>query len=449
MPAITGTAKLTVRSSTPDRTGWGKHFFTGGNSFILSILRDNGPELGVAASSAQFNEEISRSEAMLAQETGQLSIENAWVTGTELMTKISVENLTGHKFPTGIPLRRSWIHLAMVDNAGPTLLESGKPLANGDISGNDADADLTIYEPHYDLINAGDQVQIYEAIMGNNADQVTYTLLRAVEYLKDNRLLPQGFDKSTAPDDVEVEGAASDDANFVGGMDDVLYQVPITGEHGLVTVSADLLYQTVSSAFIKDLKQDSAAGEHVSRFAGYYDAADKTPDWVAGASGVMEYKQLDAGWNMISGIVNPRNADLEDIVAPIADDLVLIKNDQGQIYWPELGINQIGQWQITQAYQLYMTAPAYLSLFGSQVVPETTPIELDAGWSFVPYLRDTPMAVNQALASCGADLELLKDAFGQVYWPTYSVNYIGAMQLGEGYSIFINAPCILTYPSND
>ena len=68
--------------------------------------------------------------------------------------------------------------------------------------GVDADADRATFEPHYDLITSPDQVQVYEAIMGNNLNEVTYTLLRGADYLKDNRLLPQGFDKATAPSDV-------------------------------------------------------------------------------------------------------------------------------------------------------------------------------------------------------------------------------------------------------
>ena len=58
---------------------------------------------------------------------------------------------------------------------------------------------------------------------------VTTVLLSAVTYLKDNRLLPDGFDKTTADDDVAVRGSAESDADFAGGRDRVRYVVDVSG----------------------------------------------------------------------------------------------------------------------------------------------------------------------------------------------------------------------------
>ena len=48
---------------------------------------------------------------------------------------------------------------------------------------------------------------------------------QATQYLKDNRLLPRGFDKGTAAAEIAVVGAAADDDDFVGGGDRVRYRV--------------------------------------------------------------------------------------------------------------------------------------------------------------------------------------------------------------------------------
>ena len=94
------------------------------------------------------------------------------------------------------------------------MFESGAVAPNGAIAGNDNDADALGVEPHYTEIRAADQVQIYESVMGDASGRPTTGLLTAVRYLKDNRLVPRGFDKSTADPWIAVVGAAAQDADF-------------------------------------------------------------------------------------------------------------------------------------------------------------------------------------------------------------------------------------------
>jgi hypothetical protein len=70
---------------------------------------------------------------------------------------------------------------------------------DGMILENDNDLDPACNEPHYDVITSPDQVQIYEPVMGNTRGESITTLLLAAQYLKDTRLLPADFDKTTAP----------------------------------------------------------------------------------------------------------------------------------------------------------------------------------------------------------------------------------------------------------
>ena len=62
-----------------------------------------------------------------------------------------------------------------------------------------------------------------EPILAEPDGAVTTVLLSGVSYVKDNRLLPRGFDKATADSHVAVHGAAERDADFVGGSDRVRY----------------------------------------------------------------------------------------------------------------------------------------------------------------------------------------------------------------------------------
>ncbi len=131
------------------------------------------------------------------------------------------------------------------------------------------------------MITSADQVQVYEAIMGNNLGDVTYTLLRGKEYLKDNRILPLGFNKATAPSDVRVVGEALADSNFIGGSDQISYR--ISGlPAGNYTVKAELVYQTLSHAFAQDLFTDTVTPEVVD-FKTMFDASTQKSTVIASA----------------------------------------------------------------------------------------------------------------------------------------------------------------------
>ena len=85
---------------------------------------------------------------------------------------------------------------------------------DGSIRGNDNDADPNRFEPHYTEINNPDQVQIYEDIMIGANNMPTTGLLTAVRFIKDNRLLPKGFDRRNADPRTLPQGGATDDADF-------------------------------------------------------------------------------------------------------------------------------------------------------------------------------------------------------------------------------------------
>src|SRR5262249_32617107 len=124
--------------------------------------------------------------------------------------------------------------------------------------------------PHYREIRSADEVEIFESILGDVNGQVTTGLLNGVRYLKDNRVLPHGFDKRTAEADIAVQGDAADDPAFTGGRARVRYSVPVQGD-GPFAVEVELLYQPIGFRWAQNLKSYGAALEP-RRFTGYYDA---------------------------------------------------------------------------------------------------------------------------------------------------------------------------------
>jgi hypothetical protein len=134
-----------------------------------------------------------RTTALLQSETATVAIERAERSANRLTIDVAVQNLTGHKLPTGFPSRRAWLNVVVRDRNGAIVFESGALSADGRIEGNDNDADPLKYEPHFRDIRRAEDVEIYESIIGDADGRVTTGLLTGTRYLKDNRLLPRGI----------------------------------------------------------------------------------------------------------------------------------------------------------------------------------------------------------------------------------------------------------------
>lgn len=286
MPVAQGGVTISLMpGNLPPREPFFKHFFVGGNAFILNMLSDWGADLGVGADQVHFDTTIARVKEQIGQRSASLSVHDLALKEGQLSAQLQITPFTGHKLPSGIPTRRVWLHVTVMDAKDNLVFESGKINPDGSISGNAADVDAASYEPHYDLINRPDQVQIYEAIMTNSDGAVTYTLMRAATYVKDNRLLPNGTDKASLPTKVAVYGVASQDPNFIGGGDLITYQIDVSGTQGPYTFSAELLYEPLSYRFIQDMFLDETA--EIEQFAGYYGEMPKTPLLVAAIQPVL------------------------------------------------------------------------------------------------------------------------------------------------------------------
>jgi hypothetical protein len=287
MPLADGAVAISsVPPGLAARAMFRQHTFLAGNVYLLRLLRDNVAALELTASTAAFDEAVAGAESLLQNETADISIEEAGISSGVLTVAVAIDSRVGHKFPTGFPSRRAWLHFTVTDADGGTVFESGAAEADGRITGNDADADASLAEPHYQTIDSEDQVQIYESVMEDTEGEVTYELLRAAAYRKDNRLLPEGFDPATAGADFAVAGAAMQDGDFVGGSDGVSYEVQLDQATGPFAVTVELLFQSVSYRFAESvielgLPLTDAYGE-------LHEAADKSPTLVASAEMTVE-----------------------------------------------------------------------------------------------------------------------------------------------------------------
>lgn len=268
MPEVVSGAYVATQSQQP-RSPFRQHSFLGGNANLLALFARFGSELGVGYLEEAIPDAQAKQALFMQTQTANISLASIRQVGGRLEITIEVQVKTGHKFPTGFPSRRAWLHLTVQDASGATVFESGAVSSDGRIVGDDMDGGTGAFEPHYRIIDNADKVQVYEAVLGTTAGRATTSLTEAARWLKDNRLLPPGFDIQTAGESTGVVGRAAGDGDFEAGGDTVQYNAAIAGSQAPYKVTAELLYQGISPAWIDALRSVSTA--EAERYVGYMD----------------------------------------------------------------------------------------------------------------------------------------------------------------------------------
>ena len=157
---------------------------------------------------------------------------------------------------------------------------------------------------------------------------------------------------------------------------------------------------------------------------------------------------ISPGWSIISTYIDPFESNIDSIFQLIQQEVIIIKNDSGLIYWPLYGVNNIGNISVEDGYQINMTSSQNIDIVGVLVDPQNFPIQISSGWSIIGYTRTSPAAIASMLSGISSNINIVKNGAGQIYWPQFGINSIGNMNPGEGYQIKMNNAAILTYPPN-
>jgi hypothetical protein len=165
------------------------------------------------------------------------------------------------------------------------------------------------------------------------------------------------------------------------------------------------------------------------------------------STGIHRTIPVAAGWNMKSLDIHPTDSTTAAVFS-VRHGFLLVNDGKGNTYCPSLGIDQIGHLATGSGYQVYADSADTIDLTGSAVAVASTPITLPPSvWTIAAYLPQANMPVATALAGIAAKLILATDNAGDIYWPSYGINSIDTMRVGEGYYLVTSAAASLTYPS--
>lgn len=202
-PAKGRVSKLQCREET------GNFICLGINLFVLEMFQQFSEILGSSApdptvpkrtldpllNASDWETEHASRDTLL---TNVLRLEES---GEALELDVQVTNYAGHKFPTGAAIRRAFIELTVLDEAGEVLWSSGTTNSLGVLldgaSGEELASEWTEEpaesQPHYTLIDRQDQVQIYEERTLDEEGKLQSSVLGIAGEHKDNRIVPAGW----------------------------------------------------------------------------------------------------------------------------------------------------------------------------------------------------------------------------------------------------------------
>ena len=291
----------------PERKDFAKHTLVGLNAFLVRMAKQFPQVLGIRTEDPMLpprhgTEPLTLTEAAIldqaARSTAEISIGEVMRADGALNAKVKVENKAGHKFPSGVALRRAFVELSVLDAGGKVLWASGSTNGAGaivdgsgaPIAGElwwqpDCSARIAPYarahQPHHQVITNQDQAQIYQELTSAPPDEdapvcgalamakgpLTTSFLSICAKAKDNRLLPHGFlplaerkeiasalgAKSDLAEDVAPSGVGDDPDYEAGGGDETVYRIPLgelSGEPA--SVRAALYYQATPPYYLQD-----------------------------------------------------------------------------------------------------------------------------------------------------------------------------------------------------
>lgn len=237
------------------RGPYSRHTFAGANTLLPRLLRQGRALLNPPASDAALTASEQVARDALRTQSARLTVQDAQQAGAALAFSVKVENLVGHKFPSGYPSRRAFLHVRVLDAAGAVLFETGATDAEGRLLGPDGqplgpERRGGGFHPHRDQVTSSAEAVVWESVMDDGHGAPSYALLGAEGYVKDNRLLPLGHqDTTTGPMSTAPVGVT--DADFVGGADVVHFA--LASAPAAARIEARLRYQTMSPRYLDEL----------------------------------------------------------------------------------------------------------------------------------------------------------------------------------------------------
>lgn len=160
---------------------------------------------------------------------------------------------------------------------------------------------------------------------------------------------------------------------------------------------------------------------------------------------------LPKGWSIFSINGPGVERSLDQALSPIISEVIMVKNNNGSVYYPQWNYNGVGDISLGEAYHIKTTTETALSIDIEYLKPESNPINLIPGWNLVGYLRNSSAPADLVLKELieTDNLLIAKDYLGAVILPKWGFNGIGDLEAGKGYQIKVRENSLLHFLPNE
>ncbi len=153
---------------------------------------------------------------------------------------------------------------------------------------------------------------------------------------------------------------------------------------------------------------------------------------------------ISSGWEGVSTYVNLNNPAVETNMAVVLNDLVVMQ-DFSSLYFPEYGINTIGDWNYNKGYQLKLNNKRYLVLYGETTRNKT--VSLSTGWNSLPVLSSCDVEAATLFGGI-SEIIFVKEMGGEgIYWPAGALFSLEYLESGKSYFIKVSGAVDITFPA--
>ncbi len=155
--------------------------------------------------------------------------------------------------------------------------------------------------------------------------------------------------------------------------------------------------------------------------------------------------ELSTGWTGISSYMLPVDSNVEYLMNPIVDELVILQNFYGA-YVPSMDVNTLDEWDNNSGYMVKVNSDCQFKILGEAY--DESELNLASGWTLIPVLSSCDVDTEELFSGIVSNVIIIQEVAGtNLYWPSMDVNTLPTLTPGKAYFVKLSAEETISFPA--